>query len=108
MERDRKYHNKPTDVDGLRFDSRAEANRYGELKLLLLGGAITDLTIHPRWPLRVNGVVVGTYVGDFAYSDVASGRFIIEDVKVARTAVYLLKRKLMLALHGLVITEIAA
>jgi hypothetical protein len=105
---ERKYGNKPTEVEGITFHSKAEASRYSELRLLEKAGAIVALTVQPRWPLTVNGYKVGTYVGDFAYSDVVSGRFIVEDVKGVRTPVYRLKSKLMLACHGLVIQEIEA
>jgi hypothetical protein len=105
-----KYGAIPTVVDGVRFASRAEASRYSELRLLEKAGQIVALTVQPRWPLTVNGYKVGTYVGDFAYSDVVSGRFIVEDVKSppTKTPSYRLKRKLMLALHGLDVTEIEA
>src|SRR4051812_37673320 len=29
-----KYHNEPTEVDGIRFASKKEANRYAELKMM--------------------------------------------------------------------------
>ena len=105
---DRKYGNVPTDVDGYTFASRAEARRYGELALLLRAGAITDLTVHPRWPLHVNGVKVATYIADFAYSDVKTGALVCEDVKSepTKTALYRIKKKLMMAVHGIVIVEI--
>jgi hypothetical protein len=105
---ERKYGNKPTEVEGITFHSKAEASRYSELRLLEKAGAIVALTVQPRWPLTVNGYRVGTYVGDFAYSDVVSGRFIVEDVKGMRLPLYKLKAKLMLACHGIVIEEIEA
>jgi hypothetical protein len=103
-----KYGAIPTTVDNIRFASRAEASRYSELRLLEKAGQIVALTVQPRWPLTVNGYKVGTYVGDFAYSDVVSGRFCVEDVKGVRTPVYKLKSKLMRACHGIVIQEIDA
>jgi hypothetical protein len=90
-----KYGAIPTTVDNVTFASRAEARRYAELRLLQRSGAIKDLACHPRWPLTVNGLKVATYVADFAYSDAATGRFCVEDVKGVRTPVYKLKRKLM-------------
>jgi hypothetical protein len=105
-----KYNAIPTTVDGITFHSKAEASRYSELRLLEKAGQIVALTVQPRWPLTVNGYKVGTYVGDFAYSDVVSGRFIVEDVKSppTKTSTYRLKRKLMLACHGLDVIEIEA
>jgi hypothetical protein len=41
-----KYHAIPTEIDGIRFDSKAEARRYGELMLLEMGGVIRELELH--------------------------------------------------------------
>lgn len=101
-----KYRNTPTTVDGIRFDSKKEAYRYGTLKLLLAAGSIRDLEIHPPYPLVVNGVKVGRYVADFRYTDVGTGKQVVEDVKGVRTAVYKLKKKLVAALHGIDVVEI--
>jgi hypothetical protein len=105
---DNKYGNNVTEVDGYVFASKAEATRYSELKLLARAGVITDLTLHPVWDLTVNGMLVAKYIGDFVYTDVKTGTLTIEDVKGVRTPVYKLKKKLMLAIHGLTITEIDA
>ena len=48
-----KYGAKPTIVDGTRFDSTKEANRYGELRLLEKAGAITNLELQPKFPIDV-------------------------------------------------------
>ena len=60
-----KYAAVPTVVDGYRFDSKAEARRYSELRLLVLAKEITELQVHPRIPLVVSGVHVADYIGDF-------------------------------------------
>lgn len=101
-----KYGAKLTEVDGIVFASQAEARRYGELKLMLAAGAISQLEIQPRYDLVVEGVKIGTYVGDFAY--VEDGRYVLEDVKspATITPVYRLKRKLVKALYGLEIKEV--
>ena len=99
-----KYRAVKTKVDGLTFDSKAEAKRYGELLLLRSAGEIFALAVHPKYELTVNGVKVGTYVADFAY--MASDRLIVEDVKGVKTAVYRLKKKLMKAIHNIEITEV--
>jgi hypothetical protein len=100
-----KYGNVKTTVDGFAFDSKKEAARYGELKLLQRAGEIRDLELQPRFPLVVNGHKVCTYVGDFKYTELA-GVEVIEDVKGVKTDVYRLKAKLMLACLGIEITEI--
>lgn len=102
----RKYHNIPTTVDGIRFDSKKEAARYGSLKILQAAGRITGLACHPPFALTVNGVKLGKYVADFEYVETATGARIIEDVKGVKTAIYRLKFKLMQALYGITIREI--
>ena len=94
-----------TEVDNHKFPSRAEARRYMELKLLLRAGAITDLELQPRFDLHVNGIKVATYIGDFAFCE--NGYRVVEDVKGVRTPVYRLKAKLMKAIHGITIREVA-
>lgn len=91
-----KYGAKQTVVDGIIFASRAEARRYTQLKLLCKAGQITGLTLQPRFPLRVEGQLICTYVGDFRY--VERGKEVCEDVKGFKTRDYKLKRKLLLAI----------
>jgi Protein of unknown function (DUF1064) len=101
-----KYGNEPTRVDGRLFHSKLEAARYAELKALQLGGIIDDLECQPKFPLSVKGIHVCTYIADFRYHDTETGRQIVEDVKGHATEVYKLKRRLMLALHGIDVQEI--
>ena len=74
-----KYFAIRTVVDGVSFASKAEARRYGVLKLLAAAGEISDLTLQPVIPLVVNGQTIGKYIGDFRY--VENGEVVIEDVK---------------------------
>ncbi len=90
-------------MDGVRFDSRAEAERYAELALMQRAGEIRDLRRQVRIRLiapfrhKVFGRQRGLdYIGDFAYTDCATGRSILEDVKGVRTKGYLIKRTLLL------------
>lgn len=53
--------------DGHIFDSRAEFNRYCDLLILLRAGEISDLQVHPRYILEVNGKRVSSYKPDFEY-----------------------------------------
>jgi hypothetical protein len=99
-----KFSNVPTTVDGIRFDSRKEARRFAELKLLERAGEIRDLEVHPRYPLTVNEQEVCVYEADFFYRE-KDGRVVIEDVKGVKTPVYRLKKKLMRALLGVEIRE---
>lgn len=93
-----KYRNRKTTVDGVRFDSKAEAARYRELKLLQTGGLIRDLQLQPAFELqpkyRYNGKTVRAikYIGDFSYLE--NGVRVVEDVKGKATEVFKLKAKL--------------
>ena len=100
MPRRNKYGAVATVVDGIRFASKAEARRYGELKILEASGEIARLEVQPRLKCVVGGVKVCEYVADFAYwmrGD--SNQRVFEDVKGVETAVFKLKRKLILALY---------
>lgn len=101
-----KYHAVATVVDGHRFPSKREAARYLELKMMQKAGEIRDLDLQPRYPIVINGVKVCTYIADFRYVDVAKGLQIVEDSKGVRTEGYRIKRKLVLAVHGIEITEV--
>jgi hypothetical protein len=99
-----KYRNIKTTVDGITFDSAKEARRYSELKLLERSGRITGLEVQPSFPIVINGVKVCTYKADFGYVD-QIGSPVIEDCKGFKTPVYRLKKKLMLAVHGIEVLE---
>jgi hypothetical protein len=103
----RKYRNEPTTVDGQRFDSKKEAERYGQLRLMEQAGEISDLLVHPSFPLVVHGQSCGDYIADFGY--IRDGQTVVEDVKSAATRklpVYRLKARLVWALYGLRIREV--
>jgi len=92
-----KYHNKSVMIGDLRFASQAEARRWNELSLLVVGKRVTALRCQPRFPLVVNGQTVCTYVGDFYYRE--GGKECVEDVKGFETEAFKLKAKLFRALH---------
>lgn len=102
-----KYRNVKTVVDGHTFASKAEARRYSELRLLEKAGEISGLELQPRYPIVVNGFKICTYVGDFRYFDRASKTLITEDCKGMRTPIYRLKKKLVRAMYGFDIREVA-
>ena len=102
--RQNKYRNQKTITDGKVFDSRKEAMRYHELKLLEKAGEIKDLELQPRFTLlpsfRRDGKTIRKieYVADFQYKE-ADGTKIVEDVKseiTRKNPVYRLKKKLLL------------
>ena len=108
-----KYHSKKITVDGIKFDSKREANRYSELKLLESAGKIKDLCLQPQFtlqlPFRKNGKLIRaiTYKADFAYFDMERSKNIVEDVKGYKTDVYQLKKKIFEYVYpDLTITEV--
>ena len=46
-----KYKNKKTTINGIKFDSKLEAKRFTELKLLEKSGLIEDLKLQPSFEL---------------------------------------------------------
>jgi hypothetical protein len=98
-----------TVIDGITFSSRAEARRYGELKLLLRAKQISDLKLQPRFLLQQSFKYGGKteraieYVADFQYvagKDGSTRYEVVEDVKGFKTAEYKLKRKMFLHMYG--------
>ena len=99
----RKYHNKKIVADGIKFDSRLEAERYAQLKMMERAGVIRDLELQPEYELipsfRKNGKTWRrtVYKADFRYILAEDDRIIIEDVKGSTaviTDVFRLKQKL--------------
>ena len=96
----RKFHNKKTYVDGIKFDSKLEAKRYKELKLMQRTGLIKDLVLQPEFELqptfRKNGKTYRkiTYRADFSYIRVKDNEMVVEDTKGFKTDVYGVKKKL--------------
>ena len=102
--RSNKYGNKKTVVDGITFDSKAEARRYKELKLLERAGEIQGLKLQPVYVLQDKFCCKGKtyaaikYIADFEYTE--NGKVIVEDVKGKRTEVFNIKQKLFLKKYG--------
>jgi len=92
-------------VDGIRFASKKEASRYGDLKLMEKAGLIDQLELQPKYPLHVNGHKICTYIADFRYMDVETGTRIVEDAKGFKTPAYKLKKKLMKVIHEIEVFE---
>jgi hypothetical protein len=114
-----KYQAHAVRVDGILFDSQREAARYGELKLLAQAGRISSIEIHPGFPLIVKELyreggpeilhTVGMFHADFKYRDHRLGAWIVEDVKSTptKTEAYRLRKRIVEAVHGITIHEIA-
>ena len=121
-----KYRAKKASVDGIEFDSRKEANRYCELKLLQRAGKIQNLELQKAFELipaqkeadtigKRGGIIKGKviekavfYRADFVYTE--NGETVVEDVKGYKGggayAVFTIKRKLLLYKYGIKIKEI--
>ena len=131
--RRRKYGNTKIMVDGIQFDSKREAARYQELRLLERAGRISGLQTQVKYVLiptqreasfevyksgpnkgrRKPGKVLEcecSYIADFVYNQ--DGETVVEDVKGYRDqasagyAKFVIKRKLMLERYGIRIKEV--
>lgn len=131
-----KYHSKKVVKDGITFDSQKEYKRFCELSSLERGGEITNLRRQVKFvliPAQYEPDIIGkrggrkkgklierecSYIADFVYEkriyrpdafeEVYSTRLktVVEDVKGVRTKDYIIKRKLMLHIHGIRIKEV--
>jgi hypothetical protein len=102
-----KYNNTKIRVDGRLFDSKAEAARWKELQLLERAGEIKELERQVEYELipKQKGERAVKYIADFRYID-HEGKTVVEDTKGVKTPVYILKRKLLLWVHGIRIREV--
>ena len=105
-----KYHSTPTEVNGIRFDSKREANRWAELRILERAGKIQKLKRQVKYLLIPSQYRDGkciereaSYIADFVY--IKDGHLVVEDCKGFRTPEYRLKRKLMLQLYDIRLVE---
>ena len=108
-----KYKNKKVKANGVKYDSKKEAKRGLELKLMEKAKLISNLELQKRYELQPsytnnNGKHIRAiyYIADFVYYDNKQKKYIIEDVKGYRNEVYKLKKKLFEYKYNLVIKEI--
>ena len=125
-----KYHNKKvTSYDGVQHDSKKEARRWCELKLLQKAGKISELQHqvefelipaqyenYERYSKKGEKLADGTrlverkccYIADFVYTE--NGQRVVEDTKGYKRgsayAIFAIKRKLMLYVHHVKIREV--
>ena len=99
-----KYGNKVTEVAGKKFDSKKEAAFFLQLQQ---DPTVKSIRTQVKYELipKQQGERACSYVADFVveYHD---GRTVVYDVKGMRTALYIVKRKLMLWVHGIQIKEV--
>jgi hypothetical protein len=91
--------------EGMTFHSKGEFERYLVLRDQEKCGEIENFERQVVFKLEVNGILVTKYVADFVYRIKATSEVVVEDWKGKRTEGYIIKRKLMLALFGIVIKE---
>jgi hypothetical protein len=96
-----KYKAKPMKLDGVRFASTAEAKYYAELLIRERAGEIDSITIQPKFDIDILGTHVCSVLADFMFFDKTEERMHHVDVKGMDTALSRLKRKLVLACHGI-------
>ena len=100
-----KYKAVKTEINGIKFDSKKEARRYKELKILEKADEIKSLELQPRFLLqekfKYNGKTIRKieYIADFRYID-EKGNTVVEDVKGMKTEVYKIKKKIFLKIYG--------
>ena len=108
----RKGHNKYHAQRSGGYDSRKEHRRANELRLMQRAGLITNLREQVAFELipvqrGIDGKVIEracSYIADFVYTD-EHGNTVVEDTKGLKTKEYIIKRKLMLHVHGIRISE---
>lgn len=103
-----KYGARSVVIDGIRFPSKREGDRWLALKLRQVLGEIRDLKRQVVYELapavRLHGEKrlkpALRYVADFRYFDAEKGHFVVEDAKGRDTPVSRIKRHLMKSVHG--------
>lgn len=127
-QRQSKYHNEPTTVNGIKFDSKKEARRYEELMVMLRAGEIRNLRLQAQYTLQESFITPeGTriraikYVADFAYdrrnkpnrnqpdlNEPVCWTHVVEDVKsrATKTPQYEMKKKMMYEKFRIEIREV--
>lgn len=96
-----KFGAKKTVVDGIRFDSKREAEYYAELKLREKAGEVYEVEMQRPFAIVINGQLVCTYKSDFHFYDAIAKRRRVVDTKGFATPEFKLKKKLMKAVLGL-------
>ena len=116
QKRPSKYRAQKVSVCGMEFDSKKEAHRWFVLRGKEQAGEIQALRRQVEFVLipaqKIRGRKGGerpiSYIADFVYE--RDGKTVVEDVKGYKRggayAVFVMKRKLMLYIHGIVVSEV--
>lgn len=100
-----KYNAKKTEVDGIKFDSKAEADFYGYLKYLKKSKMISSverqkrIVILPSYEIEGRKVRAVHYIADFVITYI-DGEVEYVDVKGYETDIFKLKKKMFESMYG--------
>jgi len=107
VKRANKYGAKPQVVDGVRFDSKRELRRWGELQIRERAGEISKLERQVTYVLAPSVKIEGEsrarpalrYKADFRY--VEAGQTIVADAKGHADEAFRIRQHLMKSVHGI-------
>lgn len=107
-----KYGNKKVVINGIKFDSQGEGDRYLQLKAFERAGKIKNLVLQKKYTLvpkmkAEDGSTIRAlvYIADFVYFNNITGREVVEDFKGRRTRTFIDKKKQMMHVHNIEIYE---
>jgi hypothetical protein len=108
-----KFNNIKVDIDGHTFDSKKEAEFYGQLKIKKNAGLIKDFQMQVRYDIIVNSIMIGKYFLDFLVEN-NDGSIEYIDIKgkdsktnkFIKTGVFALKKRLVEAIYGINISMV--
>lgn len=115
MKKRSKFFSKKVIVEGIKFDSKKEANTYLKLKELEKKGKIKDLELQKEYVLQEKFKLNNktrraiTYKSDFTYKTTEDDKLHVVDVKSPYTAkdkVYRIKKKMFEYRYGIELEEI--
>ena len=99
-----KYNAKKTEFMGYKFDSKWEAERYGQLASMQMAGVVEDLERQVKFDIIVNDHKICKYIADFVYiltHENGKKEKIVEDAKGVQTTDFKIKKKLMKAVFDI-------
>lgn len=104
-----KYGAKKVVMDGLKFDSQREANRWLYLSIRARMREICELERQVRYELAPSVRIVGEkrarpalrFTADFRYRDAVTGEVIVEDSKGHADTSFRIRQHLMKSVHGI-------
>lgn len=108
-----KFNARKVEIDGETFDSRKEGAQYLTFKAQMKASEPKDRVIkiecHVRYDITINEIAICSYELDFriTYADYSIKFYDVKGLKKgASYQIFRLKKRLMLACHGITITEV--